>query len=120
FSVWRFRGDVLDSVRWKFIAYRATRTNVVFSTARLSLRVCGRPGVSTANRGADLSFGPRTPRKNALSRAARIGAQLMPSRPYKDLIIYGCFVLNRLVAELGIDLYQYRIAAQLCVFLPTP
>ncbi len=30
----------------------------------------------------------------------------MPSRPYKDYVIYGCFVLNRLVAELDIDLYQ--------------
>ena len=30
----------------------------------------------------------------------------MPSRPYKDFVIYGCFVLNRLVAELDIDLYQ--------------
>ena len=30
----------------------------------------------------------------------------MPSRPYKDLVIYGCFVLNRLVAEAGFDLYQ--------------
>ena len=30
----------------------------------------------------------------------------MPSRPYKDLIIYGCFVLNRLVSELGVHLGQ--------------
>src|SRR3972149_3499481 len=30
----------------------------------------------------------------------------MPSRPYKDLVIYGCFVLNRLVAEAGFDPYQ--------------
>ena len=30
----------------------------------------------------------------------------MPSRPYKDFVIYGCFVLNRLVAGLDIDLYQ--------------
>ena len=73
---------------------------------------------STANRGADLSFGPRTPRKNALSRAARIGAQLMPSRPYKDLIIYGCFVLNRLVAEMGIDLYQDGLDTKLALVLP--
>src|SRR5256886_15386512 len=73
---------------------------------------------STANRGADLSFGPRTPRKNALSRAARIGAQLMPSRPYKDLIIYGCFVLNRLVAEMGIDLYQDGLDAKLGPIMP--
>jgi predicted transcriptional regulator len=28
------------------------------------------------------------------------------SRTYKDHKIYGCFVLNRLVSELGIDLYQ--------------
>ncbi len=30
----------------------------------------------------------------------------MPSRPYKDLVIYGCFVLNRLVSDMGFDLYQ--------------
>jgi predicted transcriptional regulator len=30
----------------------------------------------------------------------------MPSRPYKDFVIYGCFVLNRLVTRLDIDLYQ--------------
>ena len=30
----------------------------------------------------------------------------MPSRPYKDLVIYGCFVLNRLVAATGFDLAQ--------------
>ncbi len=30
----------------------------------------------------------------------------MPSRPYKDFVIYGCFVLNRLVAGLDIDLHQ--------------
>lgn len=30
----------------------------------------------------------------------------MPSRPYKDLVVYGCIVLNRLVAKLGVDLYQ--------------
>jgi hypothetical protein len=28
------------------------------------------------------------------------------ARPYKDLIIYGCFVLNRLVHELGVNLAQ--------------
>src|SRR5436309_15917833 len=42
----------------------------------------------------------------------------MPSRPYKDLIIYGCFVLNRLVAEMGIDLYQDGLAAKLALVLP--
>src|SRR2546428_2137119 len=57
-------------------------------------------------------------RKNALSSAARIGAQLMPSRPYKDLIIYGCFVLNRLVAEIGNDLYQGGLDAKLAPITP--
>src|SRR5947199_10435823 len=42
----------------------------------------------------------------------------MPSRPYKDLIIYGCFVLNRLVAEMGIDLYQDGLDAKLALVLP--
>src|SRR2546428_8983264 len=42
----------------------------------------------------------------------------MPSRPYKDLIIYGCFVLNRLVAEMGIDLYQDGLDAKLALILP--
>lgn len=32
---------------------------------------------------------------------------MMPEeRRYKDSKIYGCFVLNRLVSELGIDIYQ--------------
>ncbi len=43
----------------------------------------------------------------------------MPSRPYKDLVIYGCFVLNRLVAEMGVDLYQDGLEAKLGVVLPT-
>ncbi len=43
----------------------------------------------------------------------------MPSRPYKDLVIYGCLVLNRLVAEMGIDLYQDGLEAKLGAFLPT-
>jgi predicted transcriptional regulator len=43
----------------------------------------------------------------------------MPSRPYKDLVIYGCFVLNRLVADMGIDLYQEGLEAKLDVLLPT-
>ncbi len=42
----------------------------------------------------------------------------MPSRPYKDLIIYGCFVLNRLVAGMGIDLYQDGLEAKLERLLP--
>lgn len=42
----------------------------------------------------------------------------MPSRPYKDLVIYGCFVLNRLVAGLGIDLYQENLEAKLDAVLP--
>ncbi len=42
----------------------------------------------------------------------------MPSRPYKDLVIYGCFVLNRLVAGLGIDLYQADLEAKLDAVLP--
>ena len=37
----------------------------------------------------------------------------MPSRPYKDFVIYGCFVLNRLVAGLDIDLYQDRLEPKL-------
>ncbi len=37
----------------------------------------------------------------------------MPSRPYKDLVIYGCFVLNRLVSELGINLAQEGLEAKL-------
>src|SRR3989449_10930737 len=48
----------------------------------------------------------RTP-ANLLSSVPRIAARSgMPSRPYKDFEIYGCFVLNRLVAGLDIDLYQ--------------
>src|SRR5438309_10119880 len=43
----------------------------------------------------------------------------MPSRPYKDLVIYGCFVLNRLVAEMGIDLYQDALEAKLALVLPS-
>ena len=42
----------------------------------------------------------------------------MPSRPYKDLVIYGCFVLNRLVAGLGIDLYQENLGVKLDALLP--
>src|SRR3989442_9094549 len=37
----------------------------------------------------------------------------MPSRPYKDFVIYGCFVLNRLVAGLDIDLYQDGLEGKL-------
>src|SRR3990172_1658975 len=39
-------------------------------------------------------------------------------RPYKDLVIYGCIVLNRLVAELGIDLYQEGLPEKLARVLP--
>ncbi|HKW43565.1 MAG TPA: hypothetical protein VJP06_05180, partial [Thermoplasmata archaeon] len=42
----------------------------------------------------------------------------MPSRPYKDLVIYGCFVLNRLVAEMGVDLYQDGLESKLEGLLP--
>jgi predicted transcriptional regulator len=42
----------------------------------------------------------------------------MPSRPYKDLVIYGCFVLNRLVSDLGIDLYQDDLEVKLGAILP--
>ena len=41
----------------------------------------------------------------------------MPSRPYKDFVIYGCFVLNRLVAELDIDLYQDGLEAKIDAIL---
>ena len=37
----------------------------------------------------------------------------MPSRPYKDYVIYGCFVLNRLVSALGIDLDQEGLEAKI-------
>ncbi len=43
----------------------------------------------------------------------------MPSRPYKDLVIYGCFVLNRLVADMRVDLYQDGLEAKLDSLLPT-
>ncbi len=43
----------------------------------------------------------------------------MPSRPYKDLVIYGCFVLNRLVAEMRIDLYQENLEPKLDAILPS-
>ena len=42
----------------------------------------------------------------------------MASRPYKDLVVYGCIVLNRLVAKLGIDLYQDGLEAKLAALLP--
>jgi len=41
----------------------------------------------------------------------------MPSRPYKDFVIYGCFVLNRLVAGLDIDLHQDRLEEKLDTIL---
>ncbi len=36
-----------------------------------------------------------------------------PSRQYKDAKIYSCFVLNRLVSALGIDLYQDGLEAKI-------
>ncbi|HEV8594345.1 MAG TPA: hypothetical protein VGR51_02330 [Thermoplasmata archaeon] len=39
------------------------------------------------------------------------------ARPYKDLIIYGCFVLNRLVSELGINLAQEGLDEKLDALL---
>ncbi len=36
---------------------------------------------------------------------------------YKDYKIYQCFALNRLVAELGIDLYQDRLEEKLSTIL---
>ena len=41
----------------------------------------------------------------------------MPARPYKDYVIYGCFVLNRLVAELDIDLDQPDLESKLDTLL---
>jgi predicted transcriptional regulator len=41
----------------------------------------------------------------------------MPSRPYKDFVIYGCFVLNRLVAGLDIDLNQGGLEEKLDAIL---
>jgi predicted transcriptional regulator len=35
------------------------------------------------------------------------------ARAYKDFKIYGCFTLNRLVSELGIDLYQEGLEEKL-------
>lgn len=37
----------------------------------------------------------------------------VPSRVYKDYKIYCCFVLNRLVSELDIDLYQHDLEEKL-------
>jgi len=39
------------------------------------------------------------------------------ARPYKDLIIYGCFVLNRLVSDLGINLTQEGLEPKLDALL---
>jgi len=41
----------------------------------------------------------------------------MPGRPYKDLVIYGCFVLNRLLAGMGLELYQQDLESKLGPFL---
>ncbi|MFQ5986998.1 MAG: hypothetical protein ACE5KQ_06530 [Thermoplasmata archaeon] len=37
----------------------------------------------------------------------------MASRVYKDYKIYSCFVLNRLVSELDVDLYQEGLESKL-------
>jgi predicted transcriptional regulator len=39
---------------------------------------------------------------------------------YKDSRIYGCFVLNRLISELGIDINQPGLEEKLDVILETP
>jgi len=39
-------------------------------------------------------------------------------RSYKDFKIYGCFTLNRLVSELGIDIYQDNLEEKLDRILP--
>ena len=44
----------------------------------------------------------------------------MPSRPYKDYVIYGCFVLNRLVTGLNVDLYQPDIESKIEALLAGP
>ena len=41
------------------------------------------------------------------------------SRTYKDQKIYCCFVLNRLVSELGIDLYQSDLEQKIDQILET-
>ncbi len=41
----------------------------------------------------------------------------VPSRVYKDYKIYCCFVLNRLVSELDIDLYQQDLEDKLDTIL---
>src|SRR5256885_12848600 len=61
----------------------------------------------------------RLARERIKYRGSASARRPMPSRPYKDLIIYGCFVLNRLVAEMGIDLYQDWLGAKLVLVLPS-
>jgi predicted transcriptional regulator len=39
---------------------------------------------------------------------------------YKDSRIYGCFVLNRLISELGIDINQPGLEEKLDIILQTP
>jgi predicted transcriptional regulator len=39
------------------------------------------------------------------------------SKAYKDSKIYGCFTLNRLISELGIDLYQPGLEEKLDLIL---
>src|SRR5207244_10496464 len=60
----------------------------------------------------------RLARERIKYRGSASARQPMPSRPYKDLVIYGCFVLNRLVSDMGIDLYQDGLESKLDVVLP--
>src|SRR5712691_1664517 len=61
----------------------------------------------------------RVTRERIKYRRSASARRPMPSRPYKDLVIYGCFVLNRLVADMGIDLYQDALESKLEIVLPT-
>src|SRR5438552_10596535 len=61
---------------------------------------------------------PRRARERIKYRGSASARDPMPSRPYKDLVIYGCFVLNRLVAGMGIELYQDGLESKLDRLLP--
>src|SRR5438132_11341037 len=60
----------------------------------------------------------RLARERIKYRGSASARDPMPSRPYKDLVIYGCFVLNRLVAAIGSDLYQDGLESKLEIVLP--
>jgi len=102
-----------ESSRWLYVVRRA---GAEFPFARLII-------TSVVYRAEFLHFRVarafRRLARNGLSSGRRIGAHSMPSRPYKDLVIYGCFVLNRLVADMRIDLYQDGLEAKLDLVLPT-